>query len=177
MRIVAIVGIWNFSKLYRPIWSHFECAFKKRFPGATFEVEDIWYSPWQGKKMRAFADEIVKKYDDGNSEEILLLGYSMGGTIAVAIAPRFKNARIREVVTVWAPHTLLWGLFSWMLGARLQGIAVPVVSCRARFDYLVLWGARYPKATKHICVTCDHLLGLLISKRPAQVIADASVLQ
>lgn len=175
MRIIGIVGIWNLTRLYRPMWSHFESAFKARFPRATFSVEDIWYSPWQGEKIRAFADKIVSKYDDGG-EEILLLGYSLGGSIATAIAPRFKKTRVRVVVTVWAPHTFLGGVFSKMLGVNLKGIGLPVVSCRARFDWLVIWGSKYPGATKHITVTCDHLFGLLFSKRPAEIIAEASLL-
>jgi len=174
VRIIGIVGIWS-SRLYKPVWRHFETAFKKRFLGATFAVEDVFFSPWQGKKIRKFADDIVAKYDDGG-EDVLLLGWSMGGTIATSIVPKFKKTRVCGVVTVFSPHTFLWGLFSWMLGSSLQGVQAPVTSFSARFDYLVLWGAKYPKAVKHVWISCDHILGLLFSKKPAEEIAKAAVL-
>lgn len=169
LRVIGIVGIWSI-RLYEPVWRHLREAFLGQFPGATFATEDMFFSPWQGKKMRAFADSIVCKYDDGG-DDVLLVGWSMGGTIATAIAPKFKRTRVRGVVTIFSPHTLLWGLFSWMLGSNLKGIGVPVVSCSARFDWIVLWGGRYPAALKHFRVRCDHLLGLLIGTKRTELIA------
>ncbi|MBC7836292.1 hypothetical protein H7X87_00735 [Acetobacteraceae bacterium] len=173
MRIIAIVGVWNFQTLSRLMWPHFETAFKKQFPRASFSVEHLWYSPWQGEKMRRFADSIVEKYDDGE-EDILLLGHSMGGVIATAIASRFTKARVVQVVTVFSPHKFLGGIFPRMLRSRRTN--VPVVSCSALLDWIVLWGARHPDAVRHARINCDHLFGLLLSKGPAEKIAKAAKL-
>lgn len=173
MRIVAIVGIWNFRTAYRRLWKHFELAFAKEFPQAQFTVEYLWYSPWQRQKMRNFADGIVRKYDDGG-KEVMLLGYSMGGVIVAAITPKFTKTKVRAVVSVWGPHTFLRGLFSWMLGSSLQKLSAPVISFSARLDYFVLWGAKYPAAVVHKKLWCDHLFGLLLSDGPAKTIAQTT---
>ena len=170
MRIVIIVGIWTFHNLYGPIFKHYKAAFANEFPHAQLSVEYLWYSPWQGQKMRNFADHILRKYDTG--EEILLVGYSIGGSIACAIAPRFKHSAVRAVVTVFAPHTFLWGIFSRMLNVDLRRIPVaPVFSFEGRLDWAVLWGAKHPRARKHAKLWCDHLFGLLFSQKPAEKIA------
>lgn len=173
MRIVAVVGIWDFQRLYGRLWKNFELAFVKEFPQARFTVEHLWYSPWQGKKMRTFAADIVRKYDDGG-EDIILLGYSMGGVIATAITPKFTKTKVRAIVSVWGPHTFLWGLFSRMLGSNLQKLSAPVISFSARLDYFVPWGARYPAALVHKKLWCDHLLGLLLSGGSAKTIAQTT---
>lgn len=173
MRIVAIVGIWNFRTAYGRLWKNFELAFAKEFPQAQFSVEYLWYSPWQRQKIRNFADSIVRKYDDGG-EEVMLLGYSMGGVIATAIAPKFAKTKVRALISVFGPHTFLFGLFSWMLRSRPEVCLTPVLSFRAKFDCMVWWGSFYPRAVKHITVYSDHLFWLLFSKRPTQIVARAT---
>lgn len=173
MRIIAIVGIWNFPREYQPLWQHFETAFTEEFPGSHFFLEQEWFSFWEKSRIRHFSDRIVEKYDDGG-KEILLLGYSMGGVIAAAIAPRFRNTPVRKVVTVWSPHTFLGGLFSRMCGSTLGALPAPILSCQSRFDWFVPWGSKYPNATRHIIVPCDHLFSLLWSKKPANLIARAA---
>jgi len=170
MHIIFVVGVWYFPKAYAAMPKRIEEELKKKFPDATFEIELMWYWPWQREKMRKWAEDLVEKYEirKGN---ILLIGHSMGGIIATAIAPRLKNAL--AVVTMFAPHTTLWGLFSWMLGASLEGLGhIPVLSFQARFDGLVLWGSEYPKAIRHCKLKSDHLLWLLLSNEPAEVIAN-----
>lgn len=148
-------------------------AFAKRLPDAVFATEECFYSPWQKTKMLAFAETILKKHDVEGGE-VILLGYSMGGVIATAIAPRFKHAKVR-VITLMAPHTFLWGLFSKMLGSSLSSDGgIDIVSFQGWLDWAVVWGAKHPYARKHRKIFCDHLFGLLFSNRPAEKIADAS---
>lgn len=170
MRIIGIVGIWDFRRLYAWVWGNLESEFAKKFPGAGFTVEHLWYSPWQGKKMRSFCDSIVADNDRGG--DIILVGWSMGGVVATAIAPRFKRSRVVAVVTLFSPHTFLFGLFSRMLNSSVHGLGqIPVVSFSARLDQLVLWGTRYPKAVRHLKMWSDHLFCLIFSTKTAAAAA------
>ncbi len=174
MRIIGIVGIWSTETLYKPTWKHLEAAFRKRFPVSTFCVEYQWFSPWEGERMRNFAKRIVEKHDT-DGEEIMLVGMSMGGVIAAAIAPMFKKAKVCKVVTIWSPHTFWGGVFSRMLGSDLKDVGAPVLSCAARYDWCVIWGAQHPAAKKHIVVATDHLCGVVFSSYPAEQIAEAAI--
>ena len=171
MRILCIVGIWNFRRLYNKIWRNLETAFKEKFPDASFEVEHLWYSPWEWQKMRDFANRLVEEYDTG--EELLIVGYSLGGVIATAMAPRFKRSKVRCVVSIFAPHRYLFGLFSRMLDSQPSKIAAaPVISFGARLDVMVPWGSRYSETAPHVWIWSNHLLRLLFSKKPATQIAE-----
>jgi pimeloyl-ACP methyl ester carboxylesterase len=170
--IVYIPGILNFPPYWR-ISNHLMKAYSKRFPDAVFATEDCFYFPWEKTKMLRFAEEILKK-NDVTGQEVILLGYSMGGVIATAIAPRFKHAKVR-VITLMAPHTFLWGLFPKMLGSSLSSDGgIDIVSFQGWLDWAVVWGAKHPHARKHHKIFCDHLVGLLFSSQPAEKIAEAS---
>ena len=145
MHIVGIVGIWDFPRIYIYMWNNLKAAFGKKIPGVSFEVEHLWYSLWEWRKMRNFADHLVEKYDTG--EELLIVGYSLGGVIAAAMVPRFKRSKVRCVVTVFAPHRYLFGLFSWMLNSRPSEMgSTAVLSFGAHLDFMVPCGSRYPRA-------------------------------
>ena len=153
------------------MWNNLKAAFGKKIPGVSFEVEHLWYSLWEWRKMRNFADHLVEKYDTG--EELLIVGYSLGGVIAAAMVPRFKRSKVRCVVTVFAPHRYLFGLFSWMLNSRPSEMgSTAVLSFGAHLDFMVPCGSRYPRAVKHVALWSDHLLWLLFSKKPAACIAE-----
>jgi len=172
MRVIGICGIWD-NFLYDRVWQHFAEAFGKQFPGSSFATERLWFWPWQKNKMLDFANRIIAKYDDG--EEIMLLGWSMGGVIATSIAPKFTKSYVRAVVTVFSPHRFLFGLFSKMLGSIPERLGkIPVVSFSAiPIDELVWYGARYPGAIKHVNILSDHGLALIFSPKPAATIAEA----
>ncbi|PCI30841.1 hypothetical protein COB52_00720 [Candidatus Kaiserbacteria bacterium] len=168
--IVYIPGILEITS---QISNRFRKAFAKYFPETDFVVEECFYFPWQKNKMLRFADAILKEYDH-EGREVILFGFSMGGVIATAIAPRFKKAKVR-VITLMSPHTFLWGLFSKMLGSNLKDDeGISIISFRARFDWVVWWGARHPYAEHHEAISCDHLLGPLFSDKPAEKIAEVS---
>jgi hypothetical protein len=172
--IVYIPGIVNFA-LYWRIPNRLKKAFTKYFPGAVFATEDCFYFPLGKTKMLRFAEEILKKHDVAG-QEVILLGYSMGGVIATVIAPRFKHAKVR-VITLMAPHTYFWGLFSKMLGSSLSSDGgIDIVSFQGQHDlFVVPCGAKHPHARKHVVIPqCGHLLTMLFSNRPAEKIAEAS---
>jgi predicted esterase len=167
------VGIWDFPRAYIYMWNHFREEFHTRFPDATFEVEHEKYSPWQTEKMKCWSKCLVEKYQDVD-EEIVLVGYSMGGVVATALAPKLKN--VRAVVTLFAPHTTLDSRFSRALSSNLDGLGtIPVLSFSGKYDIVVPNGAEYPKAARHVELASDHLFWLLVSKNPAAVIAGETV--
>lgn len=167
MKVIFIVGI--FGKPFFRVSKGFRIATERLFPGASFVVALEEFGPFSFAKMRAFADRIVEEHDTG--EDILFIGYSMGGIIASAIAPRFKKSKVLLVATVFAPHTFLWDLFSKKLCSNLNGLGnIPVISFVAKYDWCVGWGARYPRAVAVYEIQSDHLVYLLFSPRPAREI-------
>jgi len=103
MKIVCVVGVLNFSNSEHRLWENFSIAFGNQFPDAEFIVEHSFYLPWQISRIKKYANEIVKKYDTG--EDVMLVGYSLGGVIVCAIAPRFKKSQVQCVVTINTPQT------------------------------------------------------------------------
>lgn len=164
-RVIGIVGVWDFPKGYSKIWQNFREALGE---DDTLTVEIAFYAPWNLSAMRDFAKRILNKYDDGD-EDIVLLGYSMGGVIATVIADQFTHTHVSKVVTVFSPHTFLWGVFTRKLGAPLETDA-RIVSFGAQFDYMVWWGSEHPCAEEHHLLRCDHLLGLIINPEHAKKI-------
>ena len=121
--------------------------------------------------MRKFADSIVAKYDTG--EELVLVGWSMGGVIACAIAGRFRKSRVQALATIFSPHRYPFTLFPRMLDSGKDWIrSIPVVSFAGTFDVVVPWGAKYPTALMHTKILSDHVLGLIFSHKPAKIITQ-----
>ena len=58
-----------------------------------------------------------------------------------------------------------------MMVAVASGPSRGWISFSAKWDWFVLWGAKYQTAIKHVVVNSDHLFCLLFSKKPANVIA------
>src|SRR6202451_178499 len=100
MRIIGINGVWYFEN---PIWDTLVPAFKSRFPEAEFRVEeDTGCWPTEILRMRCFVDNLVQKYDDGI--ESLIIGHSMGGIHACALAKRLHRTKVRGIATIFSPH-------------------------------------------------------------------------
>lgn len=173
LRVLAIVGINEPNLPIGRLWRNFEKAFCGVYTDAKFMVERQHFMPWEGCRVRNFAEEILKKHDTNQEEEILLLGYSLGGCVATAIADRFKKAKVHQIVTVFSLHTFFGKTFSKMCGSNLERTEAPVISFAARFDPVVWWGSRHPHAKKHIVLRTDHLFGLHF-EGPAKQIAHAS---
>lgn len=173
MLIIGLSGSWDshFPQMY--LWNTLRDEFKKKIPHARFEVERLWYSPWEGEKLRDWEQSLVKKYKR-TREEIILVGYSMGGIVAAAMAPKLKN--VRAVVTIFSPHTFLGGMFPWLLDSNANHLDdIPVISFGGWFDLLVLFGSKHPKAVKHVDVPSDHIVGLLVSRHFAVTITQETV--
>lgn len=171
MRIVVTVGITDSGILSRKLWEYLEEVFAVPFPGAEIIIEREWYWPWEFRKIRKYADRVVEKYDTG--EDLILIGHSMGGVVACAAAPRFKKSHVKMVSTIFSPHQFLWRWFSNSIGSNLtENTAYPIVSFKAQYDPIVLWGSEHPLAVKHTLVECDHyFLWLHFSKKPLEYIA------
>lgn len=155
MKVVCIVGITD-CFLKELFWSRIISAFQKQFPGAECVVERIWYWPWEFAKIRAFAAKILDAHDVEG--DLILVGHSMGGIIAVSIAEQFKCARVRAVTTFFSPHTFLWGYFARGIGSPLRALRMPVVTFAAVPDHMVWYGRRYPGSIHHV-VFSTHRLG------------------
>ncbi len=153
MRIISIVGILDSPHDECGFWQKFRSAFEDQFPYAKCTVEHAFYLPWQRKKIQAFAHSILDKYDA--HEDVMLVGYSLGGIIACAIASQFKKSRIRCVVTVCSPHGMTF-YYRW-LHAELTPLSMPVFTFSGSLDFVVPgFFARYPNSI-HTSLPSDHL--------------------
>ena len=153
-----------------PVWNNLEAAFRRRFHVSEFVIEEeVNCHPWQVARLRRFADRILERYDDG--EETLLIGHSMGGVTACAIANRFRKSRVRGVVSIFAPHRLLGGLFARSLQVPRE-MRVPVITFEAQRDRLVWWGAKHPQSVVHTVLATNHLDDLVNDHRHAEKIAE-----
>ena len=168
MKIIGIVGILDLPGSEDRLWKHLRIAFEEQFPNAEFVVEHAFYLPWQGEKMRIFADSILKKYDVG--DDIILIGYSLGGIIACTIAPEFSKSRVQKVVTIGTPHKL--NFFYRMLNADPVKLPMPVFTFAGILDPFVPWFLTQYQGNTHTNVFSDHLLGFILSAHPASVIAQ-----
>ncbi|MDP2648676.1 MAG: alpha/beta fold hydrolase [bacterium] len=167
MKIVGIVGVLYLPKSEGRVWRNLRCAYEEEFPGCEFVVEKMLYLPWQKTKMRAFAQRILERHDHG--QEIILLGYSLGGVIACAIAERFAKSRVRAVVTIVAPHRV--GLFYRALGTKRHLLRMPVFTFTGLFDVFVpRFLTMYP-GNIHADLRSDHLLFFILSQEPARAVA------
>jgi hypothetical protein len=119
--------------------------------------------------MRRFADRILERYDDG--EDTLLVGHSIGGVTACAISDRIRKSRARGVVSIFAPHRFLGGVFARSLRVPRE-IRVPVITFEAQRDRLVWWGAKHPQSVMHTVLATNHLHDLINDHWHADKIAE-----
>lgn len=171
MHIIAISGIWCPEQTIA-IWEPMLRAFKKNFPFARMSVEQeggIW--PWDIARMNDFCDRIVARHDEGG--KTLLLGHSMGGVFATAIANRFRRTPVFGVVTIFSPHLFFGGLYPWLLG-ETERVRAPIVSFGASDDELVWWGTRHPQSISHTTLLSTHYVSLLTSPELVDEIATTT---
>jgi pimeloyl-ACP methyl ester carboxylesterase len=167
VRIIGINGVWCDRN---PVWNNLEAAFRSRFHVSDFVIEEeMNCHPWQVARLRRFADRILERYDDG--DETLLIGHSMGGVTACAIASRFRKSRVRGVVSIFAPHRFLGGVFARSLKVPRE-MRVPVITFEAQRDRLVWWGAKHPQSLVHTVLATNHLDDLIDDHRHAEKIAE-----
>ncbi len=168
MKIIGIVGILDFPRSEDRVWRRLRTAFSREFLGADFIIERCLYLPWQGARMRCFAKSILEKYDTG--EEIMLVGYSLGGLIACTIAPRFKKSLVCAVVTIGAPHKL--NFFYRLLENTPYALSIPVHTFAGILDPIVPWFVtQYPNDI-HTNLFADHLISFVLSDQPARKVAQ-----
>ncbi|MGH7141026.1 MAG: alpha/beta fold hydrolase [Minisyncoccia bacterium] len=113
MRIIGINGVWCWQN---PVWDTLRPAFLERFSGATFIIEgdfDLW--PHELTRMRRFIAGLCEKYDDGTPA--LLVGHSMGGIFALAVAAQLRRTKVLGITTIFSPHRFPFVLFAPLLGA------------------------------------------------------------
>jgi pimeloyl-ACP methyl ester carboxylesterase len=169
LKIIGIVGIGNFFGADDMLWNHLRTACIEIMPDATFVIEHALYFPWQKDIIATFANDIVEKHDTG--EDLILLGYSLGGIIACACAPRFTKSNIRVIATIGAPHRI--GMFYRWLNAEATPLPMPVLSFTGILDPVVLsMLTRYP-ASIPIPIISDHLILFFLSTYPAKIVAKA----
>lgn len=168
MRVIGIGGIWSSNN---PVWATLGPAFERAFVHARFIPDDVFGHPWSFGTFRSHGDAVVRRHD--TSGEVVIVGYSMGGVVACAIASAFRRARVHGVVTLYAPHTFIGSFFTAQLGAP-RCPPVPVVSFGARYDEIVWWGARHPCALEHHDMPSTHFIDLLVRDDIADTIARYS---
>lgn len=171
MLIIGINGVWCNQN---PIWNTLRPAFLKQLPDSAFVVEeekDCW--PYEIGRLQQFGRDIVERHDTG--EDMLLVGHSMGGVTACAIADQFQRSRIRGIVTIYSPHGAYLGIFSLLLQAT-QILRVPIVTFGAWKDEL-LWlglGTSHPQSKGHTVLKSNHYLDLVQNPAIAETIARES---
>lgn len=166
MRILGINGVLCYEN---PIWDNLKRSFARRFPGCEFSVEeDTGLPPWEVRRIRRFVEYLAQKYDDG--DEYLLVGHSLGGVIACGVAARFRKSSVRGIVTVFAPHTFLWGVYPKVIG-KCNEHQAPVLSFTGSNDTVVLWGTRHPKAVQHVLLRSNHFTDLVHDPSLAERVA------
>jgi len=173
MKIVALCGMLDNTRRFPRFWNNYEKAFMGYYPNANFVVHTKFYWPWQFKKMTEYSDELISKYDDG--EDIILLGHSLGGAIATAIAERFNKSRILMVVNVNAPVRFEWIFRKIYDGYGSKENNFPTVSFRSLFDTTVFLPLAYnKKAEKNILLFSNHMTAFMFFPSFTQKIAKIS---
>ena len=167
MRIIGISGVWSYDN---PVWINLRKAFLREFPGARMVIEEeSGCNPWEIRRLQDFADRLVRKYDDGT--ETLIVGHSMGGVIACAVADQFTRSAVRGIVSIYAPHHFFGGSFSRRLDAPARP-EVPIISFQARYDEVVWWGTRHKHTVEHTLLDSSHQTSLVANEKLAQKIAE-----
>lgn len=167
MKVLFITGIFDAFERDGNMWGVLRREFASSLPGSESVVAHRFFAPWQGKKMRSFGEDTLKEHDTG--EDLILVGHSLGGLLACAIAPRFTRSKIVCVVTLSTPHRI--GFFRRMLGVP-PALAVPVLSFGSLFDVFVpAVLTRHEKAILHQNLFSGHIVGLFGNPGPARRIA------
>ncbi len=138
-------------------------SFLEVFPHASVEHELKMYSFWEYDVMNQFVDDIVQRHDKPG--ELLLVGHSLGGVLACAVAVRCVHAKLRGVVTIFSPHDMFKGKFTNELSAKELPPHVPILSFQARFDHMVPWGSKHKSSKLHVVFQTDHTWGLITTSR------------
>ncbi len=169
MKIIGIVGILNmFPEEQDRFWIGLREAFAQTHPDAPFILERQFYVPWQKKRIQQYTDLLLEKYDTG--EELLLIGHSMGGLIALTLAQRLTQSTICATVTIGSP-------FKPALLRRFLDVPEPphdthLLCCYGIFDPLVPFVcARHPSAST-LALWSDHFIWFFLNKKPANTIAQ-----
>lgn len=167
-----VLGINGVLCYDNPIWNTLKPAFLRHFPTAQCTVEeDTGLELWQLRRMQRFMSMVLEKYDRPQTE-LVLIGHSMGGLFASAIASRLQRAELVGVTTICSPNSNVW-LYPLYLGATRRFDA-PVVSFGGARDRYVLYGTRHPRAIYHQAIDCDHYESLSCNRQMAEWIASVS---
>lgn len=87
---------------------------------------------------------------------MILVGHSMGGIVACAVANKCVRSRVCAVVTIFSPNAALQGLYPWLLGAS-QAPEAPIICFGGKWDRLVPIGTRHRKAKFYRKIPSNHL--------------------
>jgi pimeloyl-ACP methyl ester carboxylesterase len=167
-----ILGINGVLCYDNPVWNTLMPAFLRYFPSAQCVVEeDTGLQLWQLRRMQRFMEMLCKKYDRPETK-LILVGHSMGGLFASAIASRLQEAELAGVTTVCSPNSSVW-MYPLYLGAARRFDA-PAVSFGGARDRYVLYGTRHPRAVYHQTIDCDHYESLSRNRQVAEWIASVS---
>lgn len=171
MKIIGIVGVWDRDDGRQVFWQHLKEVFEKEFPDSEFITEHKFYMFWEIKKIKEFIKHIVETYDNG--EELIFVGHSLGGLVALASAICLKHSKMRLLVTINSPHavTPLCKVFE----ITPKSFDFPVLSFAGLFDLIVpFFLSKYKYATRHKILKSAHLLSYVRDARFSKQIAEES---
>lgn len=152
MRLLCLVGIWDFLGHQDPFWHKFIQCFQQNFPDWTCTVIHHTFHPWQIRQIHAYAQRTLDTYDDGIPT--VLFGLSMGGLVAEHIAYQFKKTQIRGIVTVQAPLKLA----SWWKFQSKRYFQGDVLSLVGVFDPFVPWFVGSRKTQERRWIISSHFV-------------------
>ncbi len=104
VRVIALVGIMDLPGSGARLWDGFADAFADSLPEHEWTVMHRFYLPWQFSRMQRYAKDVRAHIDTDDLRPVVLIGYSLGGVIARAVAPTCVSGVVRLVVTMQAPH-------------------------------------------------------------------------
>jgi len=171
MKIIGIVGVWDKADERLLFWQYLKESFEKEFPGSEFITEHEYYMFWEIRKIKEFITRIIATYDNG--EELIFVGHSLGGLVALVSAIRLKNSKMRLLVTINSPHAVV--PLRKALGIVPRKFDFPVLSFAGMFDVIVpFFVSKYKYATKHKILKSAHLLSYVRDARFSKQIAEES---
>lgn len=147
LRILCISGSNHRPHVDYPIWTNLHQALQSHLQHASLVLAHQYFRPWQITKMHTFARRIASKYDDGTPT--ILLGYSLGGLIALRVASDFQHTPVIAVATISTPHSLAW---LWSFKNNLPK-GVTFISFVALLDLIVPFFLSYVPYHSHLLVS------------------------